>query len=88
MTSHPLDMTLSVTGWNVDPTLLDDLSLELVHSEQFGGCFRIKMAFKNGTDALIEIDVKEGDEMDVYDALTGAIRTRRVLERPVLDDGD
>ena len=76
--SHPMDMSLSITGWNVDPTLLDDISYELIHSNTTGDCFRIKMQFKNGTDALLDIEIKEGCAIDTYDLLTEAIRTRRV----------
>jgi hypothetical protein len=86
MASHPLEMSLSVTGWAIEPELLDDIRLELNHSEQFGDCFRIKLAFKNGTEALLEINIKEGDEMDVYDALTAAIRIPRMA--PVISGSD
>ena len=50
-----MDMSLSVTGWAIDPEHLSDIRFELVHSEQFGDCFRIKLEFKNETDALLEI---------------------------------
>jgi hypothetical protein len=73
-------MSLSVTGWNIDPELLSDISFELVHSDMTGDCFRIKMVFKNGTDALLELELKDGIAIDVYDQITTAIRTRRVLD--------
>jgi hypothetical protein len=76
--THPLDMSLSVTGWAIDPELIADIRYELVHSEQFGDCFRIKMEFKNGTDALLELELKDGSGFPTYDALTEAIRTRRL----------
>jgi hypothetical protein len=73
-----MNMSLSVTGWAVDPDLLSDIKYELVHSEQFGDCFRIKMEFKNGTDALLEIDIKDGSGLNTYDMLTEAIRCPRM----------
>jgi hypothetical protein len=88
--NHPLDMSLSVTGWAIDPEHLEDVRLELNHSEQFGDCFRVKLAFKNGTNTLLEIEMKDGAGMDVYDALTAAIRIPRmapVIEASVEDQG-
>ena len=76
--SHPLEMSLSVTGWAVDPELLSDIRYELIHSDTTGDCFRIKMEFKNGTDALIDIEMKDGSAEGTYDLLTEAIRTRRL----------
>ena len=76
-----MEMSLSVTGWNIDPTLLEDISYELVHSDTTGDCFRIKMVFKNGTDALLELELKDGIANDVYDQITTAIRTRRVPDK-------
>jgi hypothetical protein len=84
--THPLDMSLSTTGWALDPELLSDIRYELVHSEQFGDCFRIKMQFKNGTDAMFEIEMKDGCGLSLYDALTEAIRTRRLPEIAEKDD--
>jgi hypothetical protein len=75
-----MDMSLSVTGWAVDPELLSDIRYELIHSDTSGDCFRIKMEFKNGTDALIDIEIKEGTGLDTYELLTEAIRTRRVQD--------
>ncbi len=77
--THPMDMSLSVTGWAVDATLLADIRFELFHSDTTGDCFVVKMEFTNGTDAKFEIDVKDGSGPDVYEALTKAIRCRRAL---------
>jgi hypothetical protein len=67
--SHPLGMSLSVTGWSVDPELLDDIAIEIFHSEQFGDEFRVKLTFKSGRVAQIEATVAEGCSHDLYDAI-------------------
>lgn len=84
--SHPLEMSLSVTGWAIDPELISDIRYELVHSDMTGDCFRIKMEFKNGTDALLEIEMKDGTGLDAYERLTEAIRTRRLP--PLIESDD
>ena len=85
--THPLDMSLSVTGWAVDPALISDIRFELIHSEMTGDCFRIKLEFKNGTDAELEIDIKEEGSREVYNSLTDALRVPRMS--PVISgDGD
>jgi hypothetical protein len=76
--THPMDMSLSVTGWAVDPTLLADARFELLHSDTTGDCFLIKLRFTNGTDATLSIEMKDGSRFDAYDALTEAIRCRRL----------
>ena len=59
--SHPMDMSLSVTGWAIDPEHLSDIRFELVHSEMTGDCFGIKLEFrKNETDALLARHRDEG----------------------------
>ena len=76
--THPLDMSLSLTGWAIDPDLLSDIRLDLIHSDTTGDCFLVKVEFKNGTDAEFQIDIKEGGERRVYDALTDALRVPRM----------
>ena len=33
--THLMDMSLSVTGWSVEPDLLEDIRIELHHSGKF-----------------------------------------------------
>lgn len=82
--THPMKMSLSTTGWAIDPEFLADIRYEVVHSEQFGDCFRVKMEFKNGTSALFEIEIKDGYGRSAYEALTDAIRVPRMS--PVIDN--
>lgn len=84
--SHPMDMSVSVTGWNIDPGLLHDMSYELIHSDTTGDCFRIRMEFVNGTSATLELELKDGTARDTYEALTEAIRTRRVQDKLTFQD--
>jgi hypothetical protein len=82
-----MDMSVSTTGWSIEPDLLSDIRLEIVHSEQFGDYFRVKLGFKNDTLALLEIDIAEGKGINAYEALDGAIRVPRMA--PVISgDGD
>ena len=74
--SHPLQMSLSLTGWLVEPELLDEIALELVHSEQFHDTLRIKLRFKDGREVPIEADLKDGEGLKVYDALQEGIGVR------------
>jgi hypothetical protein len=67
--SHPLKMSLSVTGWSVDPELLDDVEIEIFHSEQFGDDLRVKLKFKSGRVAQIGATIAEGCSHDLYDAI-------------------
>jgi hypothetical protein len=55
--SHPLDMSLSLTGWSIEPDMLDDIRIELLHSDTTGDELRIKLMFKAGREALINTDV-------------------------------
>ncbi len=84
--SHPLEMSLSVTGWAIDPEHLSDIRFELVHSEMTGDCFRIKLQFKNETDALLEIEMKDGSGGDTFERLTEAIRVPRM--GPLIEGSD
>lgn len=88
MASHPMDMSLSTTGWAIEPDLLNDLRLELVHSEQFGDCFLVKLAFKNDTVAVLEIEIKNGEGRKVYSDLTDAIRIPRMAPVITQDKDD
>jgi hypothetical protein len=72
--SHPLDMTLSLTGWSVEPELLDDIAIELFHSELFGDALKIKLRFKAGErEVTIEGELKGDQGRRVYDALQKGI---------------
>jgi hypothetical protein len=71
--SHPLQMSLSLTGWSVEPELLDDIATELLHSESYGDTLRIKLRFKDGHEVQIEAELKEGEGIKVYDALQEGI---------------
>ena len=84
--THPLDMSLSVTGWAIDPDLISDIRFELIHSDMTGDCFRIKLAFRNQTEALIELELKDQTGEKVYNDLTDALRVPRMA--PVISGDD
>ena len=86
--THPLSMSLSKTGWRIDPTLLEDISFELVHSDTTGDCFMIRLTFANGSDAMIDIEMAPGTAEGTYDLLTEAIRVRRVPSLAESDESD
>jgi hypothetical protein len=71
--SHPMQMSLSLTGWSVEPELLDNVAIELVHSEGFGDTIRIKFHFKDGREFMTEADLKDGEGIKVFDALQEGI---------------
>jgi hypothetical protein len=74
--SHPLQMSLSLTGWNVEGEMLDGIAFELIHSESFDDTLRIKLRFKDGREVLVETELKEGQGILVYDALQQGIGGR------------
>jgi hypothetical protein len=81
MTS-PMKMSLSVTGWSIDPELLDDISIELLHSEMTGDALRVKLKFKTGREVLLEGELAEGTGSEVYLKLVAEISmpTKTVIE--------
>jgi hypothetical protein len=71
--SHPLQMSLSLSGWSIEPELLEDIRIELLHSEMSGDEMRVKLSFKAGREVSIAGDLKEGQGVLVYDALQQGI---------------
>jgi hypothetical protein len=82
MMSHPMEMSLSMTGWAVDPELLDDIRIELIHSEMTGDALCIKLIFKSGREAVIQGELAEGTGSMTYVQLVAEISTptKKVIE--------
>jgi hypothetical protein len=87
--THLMDMSLSVTGWSVEPDLLEDIRIELHHSEQFGDTLRVKLIFKSTREALIEGELKDGTGRTTYAQLVAEIaagdRSKPVIEHESRD---
>ena len=80
--THPMEMSLSMTGWAIDPELLDDIHIELIHSEMTGDALRIKLMFKSGREAVIEGDLAPGSGSLAYVQLAAevAMPTKTLIE--------
>ena len=80
--THPMKMSVSLTGWSIDPALLDDVAVELRHSEQFGDVLALKLKFKSGREAVVDFELKEGTGSMTYLQLAAEISkpTKMVIE--------
>jgi hypothetical protein len=86
--THLMNMSLSVQGWSVEAELLDDVRIEIHHSEQFGDTLRIKLMFKSGRESLLEGELRDGAGHPFYDALMREITapSKTVIEHEELPD--
>jgi hypothetical protein len=73
--THPMQMSVSLTGWSIDPELLDDMAIELHHSEQFGDVFTIKLKWKSGRETAIDAELKDATGNMLYVRLAAEIAT-------------
>jgi hypothetical protein len=87
--THLMKMSLGVQGWSIEPELLDDIAIEIHHSELFGDTLRIKLIFKTGREALLEAELKDGAGRPFYDALMREITapSHTVIEHEANESG-
>ena len=67
--SRPMDMSLSLTGWSIDPVLLEDIRIELLHSEMTGDELRIKLKFTGGRESTVAVDLDKAHARLAFERL-------------------